>query len=159
MRFFNNKQTMTLFDICCYNKSIIVFYGVSDLEKILFRKIVKAALVIVSPLTILLLLLFSKQPGIALTFFIGALLGTARLKIFWDYIACAINREETNKKVLSIIKYFGSLLLALGAAAFILFKSTALGLAMLLGLITIPMIVTGYSAIKGVALYRIHIRR
>lgn len=129
------------------------------MENILFKKILKVALLIVSPLTMFLLLLFSKQPGIALLFFIGALFGIVRLKIFWDYISSAINREESNKKTLSLIKYFGSLLLALGAGAFLLFKSAALGLAMLLGLLTIPMIVTGYSAIKGVALYRIHIRR
>lgn len=124
------------------------------MENLLFKEIVKLALILVSPLVILALLIFNEQPGIALGFLFGALLGVFRLKEFWGYITNALNHEKRNKDELSLIKYIASLLFTLGALGFIFVKSITIGLAILLGLVSVPIVVTVYAAMKGIALYR-----
>jgi hypothetical protein len=111
-------------------------------------------LIFISPLIVLSILSFHVQPGIAIAFFVGNLLGIFRLKAFFGYITCVINREKFIKDTISLIKYVAILLFSLGAIGFILFKSIIIGLAILLGLITVPIIVMIYTMLKGISLYR-----
>lgn len=124
------------------------------MENVLFNEIVKLVLIFISPLIILSLLFFNVKPAIALAFLIGAFLGILRLKALFSYITCILNREGKGKDTISLIKYLVSLIFTLAAIGFVLLKSVKMGLAILSGLIAIPIIVTIYSTVNGISLYR-----
>lgn len=124
------------------------------MENLLLKEILKLVVVFVGPLTILCLLFFSGQPMIALAFLMGSLLGILRLKVFFGYIARSISQEESAKKAVPLITYLASLVFTLAAIGFVLIKAPAAGLAMLVGLVMIPVVVTIYAAMKGIELFR-----
>lgn len=124
------------------------------MENVLFKQIVKFVLILVIPLTILGLLFFKGQPEIATAFFIGAILGIFRLKIFWGYISFTLKLEKSGKASMPLIKYLTSVVFTLAAIGLVLFKSPIVGLSMLIGLVAVPAAITAYAAIKGISLYR-----
>lgn len=128
--------------------------GVIDLENMLFKQIVKLVLFLVIPLAILSIFLYKVQPEIAIAFFVGALLGIFRLKEFWGYIAYNLNSEKQDKSKTPFIKYLASLVITIAAVSYVLFKSQIVGLAMLIGLVVIPIVVTIYAAFTGISLYK-----
>jgi hypothetical protein len=128
--------------------------GVIDLENMLFKQIVKLVLILVIPLAILSIFLYKVQPEIAIAFFVGALLGIFRLKEFWGYIAYNLNSEKQDKSRTPFIKYLASLVITITAVSYVLFKSQIVGLAMLIGLVVIPIVVTIYAAFTGISLYK-----
>lgn len=128
--------------------------GVKSMENILLKEILKTALIVISPLIVLALFFFHEQPEIALAVSIGVILGILRLKVFFNYITNVLNRKKSKKDVLALIKYLASLIFTFGTAALVIAKSISIGLALLFGLITVPIIVTFYSMLKGLSLYR-----
>lgn len=124
------------------------------MENNLFKDVVKTALILVLPLLVLSLFFFDGQIGIAFAIAIGALLGIFRVKAFFSHITCSLNHEKSSIAAMAFIKYLANWLLTIGLIGFALVKSAAIGLAMLLGLITVPIAVAVYAMVKGISLYR-----
>jgi hypothetical protein len=124
------------------------------MEKILFKEIVKLICIVVSSLIILSLIFWDKQLELVIAFIIGVFLGVFRLKALFGYVTGVLNGGKLKKDRMPIIKYASLLVFTIGAIGFALVKSVTIGLAVLLGLISVPILVTCYTAYKGISLYK-----
>ena len=124
------------------------------MEKTLFKEIVKLVCIVVSSLIILSLVFWDKQLELVIAFIFGVFLGVFRLKVLFRYVASVLNGGELKKDWMPMIKYAAFLVFTMAVIGFALVKSVTIGLAVLLGLIAVPILVTCYTAYKGISLYK-----
>lgn len=124
------------------------------MKNIILKEIEKITLFLALPCTILLLVLFNEKPAIAVAYLIGLLLGVFRLKTLFNYITGILAIEDKQNASILMGSYIFSLFMSFAVLGFTLYKVTPMGIAILFGLITVPIIVTVYSVWKGVSLYR-----
>ena len=124
------------------------------MNNVMFKEIEKIAFIFAFVLAVLLLLIFNKQPEIAIAFLIGMFLGVFRLKAFFSYVSSVLNNEESNKNTFLLLKYLASSILTLGVMGFVLYKSAIIGLSMVFGLVAVPIILMFYALWKGISLFR-----
>lgn len=124
------------------------------MEKILFKEIVKLICIVVSSLIILSLVFWDRQLELVIAYIFGVLLGVFRLKALFGYVSSVLNGGKLKRDRMPIVKYAAFLVFTIGTIGFALVKSVTIGLAVLVGLISVPILVTCYTAYKGISLYK-----
>lgn len=124
------------------------------MKKILLRKVEILTLCVSVPIAILLLFVFSNKPEIAIAFLVGIILGLFRLYTLFNYINGVLNPETKHKNVVAMLKYMVNLMFSLGAIGYTLYKSVSIGVPILIGVITVPVILMFFSIWHGLSLGR-----
>lgn len=124
------------------------------MKNILFKEIEKIVLIFAIPMAIFLLVFFNERPQISIAFIIGAVLGVFRLKTLFAYIGNLLSNDEIHNNGFNMLKYMLSLFVSLGTMGFALYKSLAVGLSIVFGLVLVPITIMIYSIYQGISLYK-----
>lgn len=115
------------------------------------QDIQKIVLIASVPAVIVGLFVFTYKPVVIIAFLLGELLGIIRLRTLLTYINSVLD-INTHKTNLFLIKYILNLFLCLSILSIALYLSSQIGISIVLGVISVPIILMIYAGWQGILL-------